>query len=75
MLGAVVWVHGSLPWFVCVTINEESVSEVCIIWQSCQLYDTLLGNSESSGFSSVLHFTFHRLLGIVIAIEEHPDRL
>jgi hypothetical protein len=35
----------------------------------------LLGNSESRGFSSVLHLTFPRLLGIVVAIEEHPDGL
>jgi hypothetical protein len=52
-----------------------SVSEVCIMWQRCQLCDTLPGDSESHGFSCILHFTLDRLLATDVAREEHRDRL
>jgi hypothetical protein len=63
------WPHLCNHWW------GVSVSWVCIVWQTCQLYDTLLQSSESGGFSWILHFTFHRLLATAVARYERPDRL
>jgi hypothetical protein len=69
------WIHGSLPLSLCSHCWGVSVSGVCIIWQSCHLCNTVIQNSESGGFSWILHFTFHRLLATAAARAEHPDGL
>jgi hypothetical protein len=64
MLDPVVWVHRLYP--------EDSLYQRCVSWEQVA---NCPADSESGGFSWILHFTFPRLLATAVARAEHRDRL